>query len=99
VCRQTAALKKTEYTLGAVKGELERGLVAREAAKTRIAGADCCPCALLSVEAAAATVETERWRGRSACKGGVPAPAGLPLLPQKWACTGSVCRSHFLPRV
>jgi hypothetical protein len=42
VCRQTAALKKTEYTLGAVKGELERGLQAREAAKTRIAGADLC---------------------------------------------------------
>lgn len=52
VCRQTAALKKTEYTLGAVKAELERGLQAREAAKARIAGADCCPCALLPMEAA-----------------------------------------------
>ena len=39
VCRQTAALKKTEYTLGAVKGELERGVQAREAARARIAGA------------------------------------------------------------
>lgn len=46
VCRQTAALKKTEYTLGAVKAELERGLAAREAAKTRIAGADLFLCSV-----------------------------------------------------
>lgn len=38
ICRQAAALKKTEYTLGACKAELERGLQAREATKTRIAG-------------------------------------------------------------
>ena len=73
MCRQTAALKKTEYTLGAVKAELERGLQAREAAKARIAGADCCPCALLPMEAAGKS-------GHLLGKGGLTATAGLPPL-------------------